>query len=117
MFTWLIEVSEDAAELYEGARVVWSMKLEPHQEEGDPSESHRNEGRKSTTRLDVQKDDIQAVVPISKVGQSFIKRSDRFCHFFYNKNEKYKTRSQLSFQLFYAIERKKKKNLTAKTGI
>ncbi|KAF2903265.1 hypothetical protein ILUMI_02914, partial [Ignelater luminosus] len=66
LFTWLIEVSEDAAELYEGARVVWSMKLEPHQDEGDPSESHRNEGRKSTTRLDVQKDDIQAVVPISK---------------------------------------------------
>ncbi|KAK4874990.1 hypothetical protein RN001_011412 [Aquatica leii] len=66
LFTWLIEVTEDAAELYEGARVVWSMKLEPHQEEGESPESHRSDGRKSTSRLDVQKDDIQAVVPISK---------------------------------------------------
>ncbi|KAK4876646.1 hypothetical protein RN001_009152 [Aquatica leii] len=67
LFTWLIEVTEDAAELYEGARVVWSMKLEPHQEEGESPESHRSDGRKSTSRLDVQKDDIQAVVPISKI--------------------------------------------------
>lgn len=68
LFTWLIEVTEDAAELYEGARVVWSVKLEPHQDDGESPESHRVEGRKSTTRLDVQKDDIQAVVPISKVS-------------------------------------------------
>ncbi|KAF5272875.1 hypothetical protein FQA39_LY18780 [Lamprigera yunnana] len=66
LFTWLIEVTEDAAELYEGARLVWSMKLEPHQEDGEPPESHRSDSRKSTTRLDIQKDDIQAVVPISK---------------------------------------------------
>uniref|UniRef100_A0A1Y1MMI2 Transmembrane protein 132E n=1 Tax=Photinus pyralis TaxID=7054 RepID=A0A1Y1MMI2_PHOPY len=66
LFTWLIEVTEDAAELYEGARVVWSMKLEPNQEEGEMPESHRADGKKSTSRLDIQKDDIQAVVPISK---------------------------------------------------
>lgn len=70
LFTWLVEVSEDAAELYEGARLVWSARFEPHQEEGEP-ENHRTEGRKPTTRLDIQKDDIQAVVPISKVNTLF----------------------------------------------
>lgn len=67
LFTWLVEVTEDAAELYEGARLVWSARFEPHQEEGAEPENHRTEGRKPTTRLDIQKDDIQAVVPISKV--------------------------------------------------
>lgn len=59
LFTWLAEVSEDAAE-YDGAKIVWTVKFEPHQEE--------TEGRKNFTKLDVEKDDIQAVVPISKVG-------------------------------------------------
>jgi hypothetical protein len=67
LFTWLIEVGEDDSEPYEGARIVWSAKFEPHQDETDNGEIHRTEGRKSTTRFDVQKDDIQAVVPISKV--------------------------------------------------
>lgn len=59
LFTWLAEIAEDAAE-YDGAKIVWSVKFEPHQEE--------TEGRKNFTKLDVEKDDIQAVVPISKVG-------------------------------------------------
>nr|XP_008197339.1 PREDICTED: transmembrane protein 132B isoform X2 [Tribolium castaneum] len=66
LFTWLIEVGEDDSEPYEGARIVWTAKFEPHQDEADNGEVHRTEGRKSTTRFDVQKDDIQAVVPISK---------------------------------------------------
>ncbi|XP_044755298.1 transmembrane protein 132E [Coccinella septempunctata] len=66
LFTWLVEVSEDATELYEGTRIVWTARYEPHQDEQDGVESHRTEGKKSTTRFEVQKDDIQAVVPISK---------------------------------------------------
>lgn len=69
LFTWLLEVSEDGAENYDGARVVWTTKLDPHQEEGD-IEVHR-EGRKSVTRFEIQKDDIQAVVPISKVSRVY----------------------------------------------
>lgn len=67
LFTWLVEITEDASELYEGARIVWTARFEPHQDD-DNLEIHRTEGKKSTTRFDIQKDDIQAVVPISKVG-------------------------------------------------
>ncbi|KRT83248.1 hypothetical protein AMK59_4705, partial [Oryctes borbonicus] len=74
LFTWLVEISEDAPEPYEDAKVVWTAKFEPPQDEasgtgvivGGAIESHKSEGRKSTTKLDIQKDDIQAVVPISK---------------------------------------------------
>lgn len=67
-----MEVTEGAEELYEGAKVVWSARFEPHA----PEPHHRAHGsatgsspenRKPTTKLEVQKDDIQAVVPISKV--------------------------------------------------
>ncbi|KAJ8975395.1 hypothetical protein NQ317_008610 [Molorchus minor] len=66
LFTWLIEITEDATEVYDGARIVWSARFEPHQEEIDIAEVHKVEGRKSTSRFEIQKDDIQAVVPISK---------------------------------------------------
>ncbi|XP_060527695.1 transmembrane protein 132C isoform X1 [Cylas formicarius] len=65
LFTWLLEITEDATESYDGARIVWNVRYEPHQ--GDTElEIHRSEGRKSSTRFEIQKDDIQAVVPISK---------------------------------------------------
>lgn len=67
MFTWLIEITEDATEVYDGAKIVWTARFEPHQEESDNADIHRTEGRKSTSRFEIQKDDIQAVVPISKV--------------------------------------------------
>ncbi|XP_017768079.1 PREDICTED: transmembrane protein 132D isoform X2 [Nicrophorus vespilloides] len=73
LFTWLVEITEDAAEPYEDAKIVWSARYEPHQDEsagggaaGGTNEPHRMGGTKSATRLDIQKDDIQAVVPISK---------------------------------------------------
>ncbi|KAK9878658.1 hypothetical protein WA026_023108 [Henosepilachna vigintioctopunctata] len=66
LFTWLVEVSEDATELYEGTRIVWTARYEPHQDDQDGSGTHRTDGKKATTRFEVQKDDIQAVVPISK---------------------------------------------------
>lgn len=67
LFTWLVEVTEDATDQYDGARIVWSARFEPHQEDPENLETHRGEGRKTTTRFEIQKDDIQAVVPISKV--------------------------------------------------
>lgn len=70
LFSWLIEVGEEDPGAYEGARIVWTAKFEPHQDDSENIEIHRTEGRKSTTRFDVQKDDIQAVVPISKVSVS-----------------------------------------------
>lgn len=72
LFSWLIEMTEDAAEIYDGSRIVWGTRFEPHAPEPLRTDSHRNhhnpENRKPTTRLEVQKDDIQAVVPISKVS-------------------------------------------------
>lgn len=66
IFTWLLEITEDAAEPYEDARIVWTARYEP-QEDSENGENQRTESKKATTRLDIQKDDIQAVVPISKV--------------------------------------------------
>lgn len=66
LFSWLLEVADDATDTYEGARIVWTARFEPHQEDTD-IEIHRGaEGRKSTVRFEIHKDDIQAVVPISK---------------------------------------------------
>lgn len=73
-----MEISEDAPEPYEDAKVVWTAKYEPPQDDGGGSvgigEQHvsKAEGRKSITKLDIQKDDIQAVVPISKVSVIFL---------------------------------------------
>lgn len=68
LFTWLLEVTED--EIYEGARIVWTARFEPAQAEEQlfHASAQRSEGRKFTTRFEIQKDDIQAVVPISKVS-------------------------------------------------
>ncbi|XP_076253606.1 transmembrane protein 132C dtn isoform X1 [Rhynchophorus ferrugineus] len=65
LFTWLLEITEDATDSYEGAKIVWTARFEPHQDDIE-IESHRSEGRKSTVRFEIHKDDIQAVVPISK---------------------------------------------------
>lgn len=66
IFTWLLEITEEAAEPYEDAKITWSARFEP-QEDSEAGDSQRSESKKATTRLDIQKDDIQAVVPISKV--------------------------------------------------
>lgn len=68
LFTWLVEISEEPEE---EARIVWSARYEPHSEEpasqhNGANVEHRQGGTKTTTKWDIQKDDIQAVVPISK---------------------------------------------------
>lgn len=70
LFTWLVEISEEPEE---EARIVWSARYEPHSEEpasqhNGANVEHRQGGTKTTTKWDIQKDDIQAVVPISKVS-------------------------------------------------
>ncbi|XP_050310274.1 transmembrane protein 132E [Anthonomus grandis grandis] len=63
LFTCLLEVAEE--EIIDAARIVWNARFEPHPDDSD-QDTHREEGRKSITKFDIQKDDIQAVVPISK---------------------------------------------------
>ncbi|XP_057654487.1 transmembrane protein 132E isoform X1 [Diorhabda carinulata] len=65
LFSWLIEISEDATENYDGSKIVWSARYEPHQDQ-DIEGDNRKDIRKLITRFEIQKDDIQAVVPISK---------------------------------------------------
>lgn len=67
LFTWLIEISEDAIENYDKSKIVWSARYEPYREQESDDEVLR-EGRRLISRFEIQKDDIQAVVPISKVG-------------------------------------------------
>lgn len=104
MFSWLLEVAEDSSDLWDGGRIVWSVRyvLEGTEStapfmragknirqlhgghshhgasDGSRSGAHRRplrDGileetrRKLTARLEIQKDDIQSVLPISKVSR------------------------------------------------
>ncbi|XP_068082143.1 transmembrane protein 132E [Anabrus simplex] len=83
VFTWLLEVAEDSSDLWDGGRIVWNVRyvLEGAEQPARSSgRSHSHHGahrpmrdglveetrRKVTGRLEIQKDDIQAVLPISK---------------------------------------------------
>lgn len=73
VFSWLLEIANDTKEHWDGGRIVWSVsyvhdgpKLKDSSIEstsGPPEESRR----RLVAKLDIQKDDIQAVLPISKV--------------------------------------------------
>lgn len=73
VFTWLLEVANDTKEHWDGGRIVWSVsyvhdgpKIKDMPLEninGTPEETRR----KLVAKLEIQKDDIQAVLPISKV--------------------------------------------------
>ncbi|KAJ9590651.1 hypothetical protein L9F63_016322, partial [Diploptera punctata] len=74
VFTWLLEVVEDSSDLWDGGRIVWSVRY--IMEGADTRQLHGHHGpapgtleetrRKLTARLEIQKDDIQSVLPISK---------------------------------------------------
>uniref|UniRef100_A0A1B6D587 Transmembrane protein 132E n=2 Tax=Clastoptera arizonana TaxID=38151 RepID=A0A1B6D587_9HEMI len=76
VFSWLVEVVEDSADLWDEGRLVWSVKyvLEGadksrtyHHSQRDRAGKDAEETRKKiTTRFEIQKDDTQAVLPISK---------------------------------------------------
>lgn len=75
ILTWLVEVGaegEGDAEGSEGesgrgtARISWSAKVSSSPSATSTTEETPHEHRVNT-RLDIEKDDIQAVLPISKV--------------------------------------------------
>lgn len=73
VFTWLLEVANDTKEHWDGGRIVWSVSyvhdgpkikdMPLENTNGTPEETRR----KLVAKLEIQKDDIQAVLPISKV--------------------------------------------------
>lgn len=80
VLTWLVEVGaegEGDAEGAEGeagrgtARLSWSAKLSPAAAVTPTTDEPPHEHRVNT-RLDIEKDDIQAVLPISKVSFYFM---------------------------------------------
>lgn len=80
VLTWLVEVGaegESDAEGSEGesgrgtARLSWSTRLSTGPSTTATTEEPPHEHRVNT-RLDIEKDDIQAVLPISKVGISLV---------------------------------------------
>lgn len=76
MFTWLLEVANETKDHWDGGRIVWSVSYvhdgskskNASSMEVNPSSNPTDEGRrKLVAKLEIQKDDIQAVLPISKV--------------------------------------------------
>lgn len=75
VFSWLLEVANDTKEHWDGARIVWSVSYvhdgpkakDMSVETILPHEEHR---KKLVAKLEIQKDDIQSVLPISKVCMS-----------------------------------------------
>lgn len=72
VFSWLLEVANDTKEHWDGAKIVWSVSYvhdgpkvkDMSAEVIQPHEEHR---KKLVAKLEIQKDDIQSVLPISKV--------------------------------------------------
>ncbi|KAL5274878.1 TMEM132E family protein [Megaselia abdita] len=71
IFSWLLEVANDTRENWDGGKIVWSvnyvydgpkMRDSPESTGQTPEESRR----KLIAKLEINKDDIQAILPISK---------------------------------------------------
>lgn len=84
VFSWLLEVANDTKEHWDGGKIVWSVsyvhdgpKLKDLSIESanGPEETRK----KLVAKLEIQKDDIQAVLPISKVHVCIV-----FCHDVYH---------------------------------
>ena len=73
VFNWILEAAEEAGDDWDGGRVVWILRyvIQPSADSSwmnkDPFANFGDERHKLTTRLEIQKDDIQAVLPIAKV--------------------------------------------------
>lgn len=76
VFSWLLEVSNDTKEYWDGGRIIWSvsyvhdgpkMKAVLSAESTPSSTGIQDESRKKiVAKVEIQKDDIQAVLPIAK---------------------------------------------------
>lgn len=73
VFSWLIEVANDTKEHFDSGRIVWSVSYVhdgPKLKDSEIGEKreHEEPRKKLIAKVEIQKDDIQAVLPISKVG-------------------------------------------------
>lgn len=79
VFSWLLEVANDTKDHHDNGRIVWSVsyvhdgpKLKDAPidiDDGHFEENHSSGHRKKLiAKVDIQKDDIQAVLPISKAS-------------------------------------------------
>ncbi|XP_053692033.1 transmembrane protein 132E [Sabethes cyaneus] len=72
VFSWLLEVANDTKDHWDGGRIVWSVSYVhdgPKIKElsAETSIAPHEEGKKKiVAKLEIQKDDIQAVLPIAK---------------------------------------------------
>lgn len=74
VFSWLLEVANDTKEHWDGARIVWSVsyvhdgpKAKDMASSSEVAQPHEESRKKLIAKLEIQKDDIQSVLPISKV--------------------------------------------------
>ncbi|XP_075156682.1 transmembrane protein 132C dtn isoform X3 [Haematobia irritans] len=67
IFTWLLEVAEDSKELIDGGKIVWSATYVYDNPRDTSIEVPPDDNKKRIiAKLEVNKDDIQAVLPMSK---------------------------------------------------
>jgi transmembrane protein 132 len=72
IFNWLYVIESNESELWEGGKLVWHVKyqhVEPDHLEEDIAASNYSKNARLRHRLDVKKDDVQTVLPISKRWQ------------------------------------------------
>lgn len=65
VFSWLLEVDEDAR-YYDTGMITWNLRYVLDASMAEQYDFD-DDNVKLTSRLDIQKDDIQAVLPIAKV--------------------------------------------------
>lgn len=79
VFSWLLEVANDTKEHWDGARIVWSVSYvhdgpkakDLAASSSEVTQPHEESRKKLIAKLEIQKDDIQSVLPISKVRCTF----------------------------------------------
>lgn len=68
VFTWLLEVADDTKDLIEGGKIVWSVTYIYDNPKDSLAELSPEDNKKRIiAKLEVNKDDIQAVLPMAKV--------------------------------------------------
>lgn len=68
IFTWLLEVADDSKELSDGGKIVWSVTyIYDNPRESSLELTPDDNKKRIIAKLEVNKDDIQAVLPMAKV--------------------------------------------------
>uniref|UniRef100_A0A8W7JGN5 Transmembrane protein 132C n=1 Tax=Anopheles albimanus TaxID=7167 RepID=A0A8W7JGN5_ANOAL len=76
IFSWMLEVANDTKEHWDGGRIIWSVSyvhdgpkskdLSAELVASSSTVTHEEGRKKIVAKIDIQKDDIQAVLPIAK---------------------------------------------------